>query len=291
MTRTPDCHFAAEARHNGTQDGGLLARLQPGGEVRRRVDRRSTRARTAPGGWRSTTCSSRSSTTSGRSRTSSTTRKRYTDAPFLVELERGRRRLRSPGSCCAPAGSPRYAGRGARRLEVPDVGREGRPAARCRMGSVGLPLGPEEGQVEPASSRTASTARPSTRRSRSSSSADEVVAGATSTTSARAQRSRAACRSSALTHGRRHDGAGRHGLRPADGAVRRAAAACRATTRPTTTTRRSPTRRPGRRSTPASAARPADPLRARVGHDRRADRTASAPSSSAPASTTGTTAT
>ena len=31
MTRTPDCHFAAEARHNGTQDVGLLARLQPGG--------------------------------------------------------------------------------------------------------------------------------------------------------------------------------------------------------------------------------------------------------------------
>jgi nitrate reductase alpha subunit len=37
MTRTPDCHFAAEARHNGTKMSGLLARLQPGLQVRRRV--------------------------------------------------------------------------------------------------------------------------------------------------------------------------------------------------------------------------------------------------------------
>jgi nitrate reductase / nitrite oxidoreductase, alpha subunit len=38
MTRTPDAHFLVEARHQGDQGGGLLARLQPDLQGRRRVD-------------------------------------------------------------------------------------------------------------------------------------------------------------------------------------------------------------------------------------------------------------
>ena len=58
--------------------------------------------------------------------------------------------------------------------------------------------------------------------------------------------------------------------------------------RPVTTTRRSPTPRPGRSSTPASGGRRSSASRA-SGHAPPSTPVASAPSSSAPASTTGTT--
>ena len=89
MTRTPDCHFAAEARHNGTKmwvfspDFNQVAKYADEWVADQR------RARTAPGGWRSTTSCSRSSTTSSRcpyfldyAQAATPTRR------YLVELER-----------------------------------------------------------------------------------------------------------------------------------------------------------------------------------------------------------
>ena len=54
MTRTPDCHFIAEARQNGIQARGLLARLHPGQQVRRPVgrDQRGAGRRVLDGGRR-----------------------------------------------------------------------------------------------------------------------------------------------------------------------------------------------------------------------------------------------
>ncbi len=86
-----DAHAGLPLRRRGAaqrlEDVGLLARLQPGRRSTPTSGSPSTPARTAPGGWRSTTSSSRSSITSGRCPYFLDYAKQYTDAPFLVELE------------------------------------------------------------------------------------------------------------------------------------------------------------------------------------------------------------
>ena len=54
MTRTPDCHFFAESRHNGTKAVVFSPGLQPGLQVRRPMGPPARRQRRRPSGWPST---------------------------------------------------------------------------------------------------------------------------------------------------------------------------------------------------------------------------------------------
>ena len=183
----------------------------------------------------------------------------------------------------------RYDGDGERRLQVPRSGTRAADAPRMPQGSARLPLaaarrasgtwrlkdGADGSDLEPRLSfldRHDAICPVDLRRSR--------------------RRSRRVAAASRCGTSRPAAGQvrGHHRLRPALRPVRRRRAASPASTPRTTTTRRRRTRRPGRSATPGSTASDVHPLRARVGHHRRAHRRASAPSSSAPASTSGTTA-
>ena len=87
MTRTPDVHFIAEARTEGTKFVVLSPDFSQIAQVLLTNGFRSRQDRTPRCGWRSTTSSSRNTTSIVRFRISSITCKRYTDLPFLVELE------------------------------------------------------------------------------------------------------------------------------------------------------------------------------------------------------------
>ena len=202
--------------------------------------------------------------------------KQYTDAPLPGRARRARRRATSPGSCCAPAAWPRYAGRGERRLEVPRCGTTRSAGRKMPKGSVGLPLGQPrrasgtwscEDGVDGARHRPGAHLPRATPTMSSRCAFDDFGEGA----HPHARRAGEARRDR-----RRRDRARRHRLRPADGAVRRAARPRRATTRRTTTTRTRPTPRPGRRSSPASAATTVIRFAREWARHRRADRAASA---------------
>ena len=144
-TRAPSssCSRRTSARSPSTPTGGS----------------RSRRARTRRSGWRSTTSSSRSSTSSARSRTSSDYLKRYTDCPFLVELERDGGRAIAPGQLLRAnrSAATQDVENGDWKMLVWDA-TSGEP--RMPKGTVGFRWGEGEGQVEPVSSRTGWTTAP-----------------------------------------------------------------------------------------------------------------------------------
>ena len=249
--RLPFRGRGAAQRH---EDVGLLARLQPGRQVRRRMGRRQRRPGRRLVDGRQSRAADGVPSREADVRTSSTTRKKFTDAPYLVELHEDETASTDPGSCCAPAGSKDYADERTRRVEVPDVGRKPTAGPRCRWAAPAFAGARTQGQVEPAAE-----GRRGRQRHRSGAHVPRTSTTAScrssSTTSARA---RLRCRGvpvEAHRDGRWQDGARRDRLRPADGAVRRRPRARRATIPRTTTTRTRPTRRPGRRSTRAWTAR------------------------------------
>ena len=105
MTRTPDCPLRRRSAPQRIEDVGLLAGLQPGFEVRRRVDRdqRRTGRRLVDGG--EPRPAERVSSRNRRRRTSSITRR---NTPTRRTWSRSPRRTEHgrPGKCCAPIVCP-----------------------------------------------------------------------------------------------------------------------------------------------------------------------------------------
>jgi len=146
MTRTPDCHFAAEARHNGTK---MYVFAPDFNQVAKYADHWVSINAGQDGAWWMAVNHVLLKEFHHERQVPYFIeyQKKYSDGPMLVELEDHDGTLR-PGRT-AP-GEPRRAvhGRGTGGLEVPHVGREGRlpeDAARFRR----LPVGGDAGQVEP----------------------------------------------------------------------------------------------------------------------------------------------
>ena len=219
MTRTPDVHFACEARTNGSK---MVVFAPDFNQVAKYADEWIPINAGQDGAWWMAVnhVILKEFHHEQQNEAFLDYTRKFTDAPFLVEIEEGSGRLQGrPAPARRSPESLRR--RGERRVEVPPVGsRRGTP--EDADGELGAPLAGEEGAVEPALRRTARTAATSTPRSRFLDDNDEVVqvalddfGGARSIKrGVPVKRSRAR---------RRQAGPGGDGLRPPDGPVRRRA--------------------------------------------------------------------
>ena len=145
MTRTPDCHFAAEARYNGTKMWVFLARLQSSLEIRRRVGwpQRGPGRRLVDGG--EPTSSSRNLITTRRLPYFLDYLRKFTDAPYLVVLDEPEQGALRPGRLLRANRLEKYAG-----IENGDwqflMWDETAQAPRMPMGSVGFRWAKEKGK-------------------------------------------------------------------------------------------------------------------------------------------------
>ncbi len=147
MTRTPDCHFAAEARHNGSK---MWVFSPDFSQVSKYADEWVGLNAGQDGAWWMavnhvllTECHHQKPVPAFLDYT-----RKYTDAPYLVELTKGEDGVMRPGQLLRrPPVELRRRGKG--RLEVPDVGRRLQRTQNAD-GQFGLPLGGDQGQVEPA---------------------------------------------------------------------------------------------------------------------------------------------
>ena len=246
MTRTPDVHFAAEARHDGAKLVVLSPRLQHDVQVRRPVDphpRRPGRRLLAGGGPR------HPEGVPPRAADPVLPRLR---APLQRRALPGRARgagRRAPSRPHAARERARpHQGRRERRLQVPGLGRDGERPAHA-PGHAGLPLAAREGAVEPRDEgrrRRAGHRRPDhpprRERRRRPGGLRRV----------RLREGGAPRRPGAHGGDAARAGPGGHGLRSPLRPVRRLPRPRPASGRPATTTRTPPTRRPGRSASPGS---------------------------------------
>ena len=107
MTRTPDCHFAAEARHNGTK---MWVFSPDFSQVSKYADEWIAINAGQDGAWWMAVNHVLLKEFHHEKQTPYFLdyAKKYTDAPFLVELHEAERHACSRASCCAPIGSRGY---------------------------------------------------------------------------------------------------------------------------------------------------------------------------------------
>ena len=175
MTRTPDVHFLAEARHNGAKVTVFSPDFSQVAEVRR-LSGFPLHAGQDGAFWMAVNhVILKEFHHQAKCPTSSTTSSATPTRPFLVEL-RGRRPavLAPPGGCCGRASSRATSAEenGDWKFLVWDEA-SGQP--RMPHGHARLPLGAEEGRVEPADERRPGRRRPRSGAVASSTAHDDVL--------------------------------------------------------------------------------------------------------------------